>query len=127
LYGLLARILTAQGRRSEADAARDAAGAVVSTITEDLPDTLRSPFIGMVHRTVGVLARRGGQDPAGLSPREREVAQLLGEGLSNRAIAGRLVLGERTVESHVSAILAKLQLSNRAQIAAFMARAHPYQ
>ena len=57
----------------------------------------------------------------GLSQREREVAQLLGEGLSNRAIAERLVLGERTVESHVSAILAKLQLSNRAQIAAFIA------
>jgi DNA-binding NarL/FixJ family response regulator len=62
-----------------------------------------------------------------LSQREREVAQLLGEGLSNRAIAERLVLGERTVESHVSAILAKLHLSNRAQIAAFVARAHPYQ
>jgi DNA-binding NarL/FixJ family response regulator len=80
----------------------------------------------MVHRTVGVLARRGGRDDAGLSQREREVAQLLSEGLSNRAIAERLVLGERTVESHVSAILAKLHLSNRAQIAVFMARAHPY-
>jgi DNA-binding CsgD family transcriptional regulator/tetratricopeptide (TPR) repeat protein len=127
LYGLLARILVAQGRRVEADAARDAAGAVVSTITEDLPESLRRPFIGMVHRTVGVLARRGRRDDAGLSQREREVAQLVGEGLSNRAIAERLVLGERTVESHVSAILAKLQLANRAQIAAFVARAHPYQ
>ena len=60
LYGLLARILIAQGRRAEADAARAAAGAVVSTIAEDLPDTLRSTFVGMVHRAVGVLARRGG-------------------------------------------------------------------
>lgn len=127
LYGLLARILIAQGRRSEADAARDAAGAVVSEIAEDLPEALRGTFVGMVHRAVGVLARRGARDDAGLSQREREVAQLLGEGLSNRAIAERLVLGERTVESHVSAILAKLHLSNRAQIAAFVARAHPYQ
>jgi DNA-binding CsgD family transcriptional regulator/tetratricopeptide (TPR) repeat protein len=126
LSGLLARILIAQGRRAEADAARAAAGAVVSTIAEDLPDALRSTFVGMVHRAVGVLARRGGKADAGLSQREREVAQLVGEGLSNRAIAERLVLGERTVESHVSAILAKLQLTNRAQIAAFIA-AHPYQ
>jgi DNA-binding CsgD family transcriptional regulator len=126
LYGLLAKILIAQDRRSEADAARAEAGAVVSTITESLPDALSNTFVGMVHRAVGVLARRGARDDAGLSRREREVALLLGEGLSNRAIAERLVLGERTVESHVSAILAKLQLSNRAQIAAFMARAHPY-
>jgi DNA-binding CsgD family transcriptional regulator len=127
LYGLLARILIAQGRRSEADSVRDAAGDVVQTITENLPDTLKSTFVGMVHRNVGVLARRGGRDDAGLSQRERQVAQLLSEGLSNRAIAERLVVGERTVESHVSAILAKLHLSNRAQIAAFMARTHPYQ
>jgi DNA-binding CsgD family transcriptional regulator len=127
LYGVLARILTAQGRRSEAEAARDAAGAVVSTIAEDLPETLKGTFVGMVHRTIGVLAKRVGRDEAGLSQREREVAQLVGEGLSNRAIAERLVLGERTVESHVSAILAKLHLSNRAQIAAFIARSDPYQ
>jgi DNA-binding CsgD family transcriptional regulator/tetratricopeptide (TPR) repeat protein len=126
LYGLLARTLVAQGRRSEADAARDAAAAVMSTIAADLPDTLRGTFVGMVHRAVGVLARRGGRDDTGLSLREREVAQLLGEGLSNRAIAERLVVGERTVESHVSAILAKLHLSNRAQIAAFIARSHPH-
>jgi DNA-binding CsgD family transcriptional regulator/tetratricopeptide (TPR) repeat protein len=127
LYGLLARILVTQGRRAEAEAARAAAAVVVNTIAEDLPDTLRGTFVGMVHRTVGVLARRGGRDEAGLSQREREVAQLLAEGLSNHAIAERLVLGERTVESHVSAILAKLQLSNRAQVAAFMTKAHPYQ
>jgi ATP/maltotriose-dependent transcriptional regulator MalT len=126
LFGLLARILIAEGRRSDAEAARDAADAVVSTITENLPDELRSTFIGMVHGAVGALGRRGRRDDVGLSPRERQVAQLVGEGLSNRAIAERLVVGERTIESHVSAVLAKLQLSNRAQIAAFIARARPY-
>ena len=70
---------------------------------------------------------RVGRDDAGLSQREREVAELLAEGLSNHAIAERLVIGERTVESHVSAVLAKLHLSNRAQIAAFMARTRPYE
>jgi DNA-binding CsgD family transcriptional regulator/tetratricopeptide (TPR) repeat protein len=127
LYGLLARILAAQGRRSEAETARASAGVVVSAIAEDLPDTSRGTFVGMVHRTVGVLARRGGRNDSGLSQREREVAELLGEGLSNHAIAERLVIGERTVESHVSAVLAKLHLSNRAQIAAFMARTRPYE
>jgi DNA-binding NarL/FixJ family response regulator len=42
-------------------------------------------------------------------------------------IAERLVVGERTVESHVSAILAKLQLANRAQVAAYVAQNSTWQ
>jgi DNA-binding NarL/FixJ family response regulator len=45
-----------------------------------------------------------------LTGREREVLQLLAEGLSNRAIAGRLVVTERTVEAHVKQIFQKLDL-----------------
>jgi non-specific serine/threonine protein kinase len=45
------------------------------------------------------------------------VAALIAEGRSNREIAEALVLGERTVESHVSSILAKLGFTKRAQIA----------
>ena len=51
--------------------------------------------------------------------REREVATLVAGGLANRAIADRLVVGERTVESHVTNILGKLGFTNRAQIAAW--------
>ncbi|MDQ4036985.1 MAG: AAA family ATPase [Actinomycetota bacterium] len=54
---------------------------------------------------------------ATLTPREREVAELVAQGLTNREIAGRLYLSERTAENHVQHILTKLDLSNRSQIA----------
>ena len=53
----------------------------------------------------------------GLSVREREVAVLIAQGKSNREIADILVLSERTIESHVSSILFKLDYNSRTQIA----------
>jgi DNA-binding NarL/FixJ family response regulator len=53
-----------------------------------------------------------------MTSREREVAALLAEALSNRQIAARLVLSERTVESHVRSILAKTQCANRIEFVA---------
>jgi DNA-binding CsgD family transcriptional regulator len=55
----------------------------------------------------------------GLTEREREVAALVAAGRSNREIAEVLVLGERTAETHVGNILAKLGFNSRAQIAAW--------
>lgn len=52
-----------------------------------------------------------------LTPREFEVAQLIAKGLSNRAIADRLVISIRTVDGHVERILAKLEFSSRTQVA----------
>jgi predicted ATPase/DNA-binding SARP family transcriptional activator/DNA-binding CsgD family transcriptional regulator len=59
-----------------------------------------------------------------LSQREREVAALIAAGQSNRAIAAKLALSERTVENHVARILAKLNLTSRTQIAVWAVK-HP--
>lgn len=58
-----------------------------------------------------------------LTAREREIADLVAQSLSNREIAQRLVLSERTVETHVRSILAKLGFSSRTEIVAWVVRA----
>ncbi len=67
-----------------------------------------------------VPAPAAGGGPGGpLTPREREVAALVAAGLSNREIAGRLVITERTAEGHVAHILDRLGFRTRVQIAAW--------
>ena len=57
-----------------------------------------------------------------LTRRERQIADLLAQGLSNKDIARTLVISQRTAESHVEHILTKLGLTNRAQVAAWVAK-----
>lgn len=57
--------------------------------------------------------------PAGLSPRELEVLQLVASGITNKAIAAELHLSEKTVARHLSNIFAKIQVNTRAAATAF--------
>ena len=59
---------------------------------------------------------------AELTPREREILDLIGEGRSNRQIASELFLAEKTVKNYVSNLLAKLGMQRRSEAAAFVAR-----
>jgi two-component system, NarL family, response regulator DevR len=54
---------------------------------------------------------------AGLSPRERDILDLIGEGMTNQEIGKRLFLSEKTVKNHISRLLAKLGVERRVQAA----------
>lgn len=71
-------------------------------------------------RTVTRNNSRPGGAP-GVTRRELEIAQLIAAGLSNREIARKLFLSERTVDNHVQHLLNKLTFHSRAQIAAWVA------
>ena len=62
------------------------------------------------------------ENPAGLTARELEVLALLAEGLRNAQIAERLIVSDKTVDHHVSAILRKLNVGNRGEASAEAAR-----
>jgi DNA-binding CsgD family transcriptional regulator len=75
-------------------------------------------------RSLGVRGRTGPKHVDVLSRREQEVLALLGLGLSNAEIATRLYIGPKTASHHVSSVLAKLGLRNRAKAAAYATSIH---
>jgi DNA-binding NarL/FixJ family response regulator len=62
------------------------------------------------------------ESPEKLTPRETEVLRLLAKGMSNKEIGATLVIGEKTVKTHVSSILSKLGLPSRTQAALYAVR-----
>jgi predicted ATPase/DNA-binding CsgD family transcriptional regulator len=67
------------------------------------------------------VSQRTAPVPGSLTRREREIAELITRGLSNKEIANTLVISQRTAEGHVEHILAKLGFTTRVQIAAWVA------
>ena len=65
------------------------------------------------------------EPPAPLTSRELQVARLVAGGRSNKDIAARLVISQRTAEGHVEHILTKLGFTSRAQVAAWIAASQP--
>jgi two-component system, NarL family, response regulator DevR len=133
LRGLLPRtaVLVLQGPGTQLPAE--------SVISNGAPAVIRKPVrgrtlvaavhavaAGMVPSTSGpVLHRRpdiGGDRLAGLTERERAVLRLIGEGLTNRQIADRMGLAEKTVKNYTSHLLAKLGLERRTQAAILATR-----
>ena len=81
----------------------------------------RMNAVALKERAATAVARLG-RDESRLTRREEEISGMVAEGLSNRAIAARLFLSERTVQNHVQHVLDKLDVANRAQIAAWVVR-----
>jgi DNA-binding CsgD family transcriptional regulator len=82
------------------------------------------PLVGAVLRFLGPAVATSAAAPATvLTAREREVAELVAQGLTNADIAARLGIGPRTVESHLERVRSRLGLLSRADVAAWAARA----
>jgi DNA-binding NarL/FixJ family response regulator len=108
----LAKVLARRRRLGDSDEAQALAAAASATAKQ----------LGMapLHREASSLAGSlRGDSPGPLTRREREVAQHVATGLTNRQVAALLHISERTAESHVQHVLTKLGLDNRTQLAAW--------
>ncbi|MFL6061533.1 MAG: alpha/beta fold hydrolase [Marmoricola sp.] len=104
---------------------RALAAAIPGAELVELPGRSHLPAIGdsgavvaEVRRFLGLPAVRR-DVPSGLTSRQREVAALVADGMTNREIAGRLGITERSAESHVERIRLRLDFRSRAQVAAW--------
>ncbi len=117
-----------EGRRELGDLFRDPYGPYEQAVVTGDLDALKSlgarGAMPPPRRDLGLRGprRTTRANPAGLTRRELEVLGLVTEGLSNRAIAERLVLSERTIDHHVAAILRKLGVKTRAEATAHAVR-----
>jgi DNA-binding NarL/FixJ family response regulator len=106
-----------------------AAGFVLKQVRgTDIVDAIRRAAAGeslldpvAVERLVARL-RADEEELADLTPRERSIFELIGDGCSNREIGEELVLSEKTVKNYVSNLLAKMGMHRRTEVAAYAAR-----
>jgi DNA-binding CsgD family transcriptional regulator len=121
----LGKLYQSQARRKQAEAAFSSARAIVEELAGAMPggdlrqEFLRSALAQLPRPPTPTSRHRAKAAFEGLTERERDVAALIAQGRINREIAESLVVGERTVETHISNILAKLGFSSRRQIAAW--------
>jgi DNA-binding CsgD family transcriptional regulator len=92
---------------------------------ERLPADRQAGAVSALMRTLGSHARPTQRTSGALTKREAEVLELLGHGLTNPEIAERLYISRKTVEHHVSRLLAKLGLRSRAEAAVYAMKAKP--
>lgn len=100
-------------------------GASLDELTEAVRKAARCEAVLHPHVAARLVQELHGASPdaallySSLSEREREVLRLIADGLSNTEIAEKLIIGERTVKSHVTNILAKLHVADRTQAAIY--------
>jgi len=114
-----ARIATATSRPGDAAQALERACALVAEWPGPLRNRIQA-LLGTRRPPAGALATD--ESSSALTPREREVARLVEKGLTNGGIADELFISTKTASVHVSNILAKLAMSSRTEIAAWVAR-----
>jgi DNA-binding CsgD family transcriptional regulator len=123
IHGALSRLYRETGQRSRASEERHLATVLIERLAESIADAgQRQAFRETaVAQLPPPLTPRQAATVAsgGLTQREREIAGLIAGGSSNAEIAKQLVVSERTVETHVTNILAKLGFSSRSQVAAW--------
>ena len=90
----------------------------------EITDVIKAVADGRVLLDERTLTRRrvDHEDPtADLTPSERKVMDLIGDGLSNREIGEKLGVAEKTVKNHITSLLSKMGLQRRTQVAAWVA------
>lgn len=97
------------------------------TNSDELVRSIRAAANGQVQLSPQAAAMlmqevRAPESPEKLTERETDVLRLIAEGKSNREIADELVLGEKTIKTHVSSVLSKLSLNSRTQAALYAVR-----
>ncbi len=128
IYVTLGKLYRSRASRKQAEEAFSSARTVIEELAGTVPDEeLRDTFLHhassqLPHLLQPTPRQAAKQAFGGLTGREREVAVLIAQGKSNRAIADELIVSERTIEKHVERIMSRLGFSSRAQIAAWVVK-----